>query len=273
MVYQTGNENQIFSRPTFIVLNGGQGGAPGAPGNGGTRGLGGNPGEQDWWEWCSSANSGSNGSNGSIGSNYPLHADPALHAAGITTGRGTQGEPGLINPPVIYSRAEWENFLSQPWILRLDPTNIVTSTATELQYVIAEGLNFNSTDTVHVNGIARPTILLLSSPTQALLRFEVPSNLSGRVSVQVRQTDFDESNIVYLTILPKLESASAMDIIPGQEITLSGGGFQTGARVRFAGMTIIPFQVTPTQILGAHIPSLLQLKTASIAEGTHTIKL
>lgn len=270
----TDNESQVYSRPTHLALSGGPAGPPGPPGLGGTRGLGGFAGSSGSWDnWCSDEpqRRGDDGHAGAIGDEYPPHPDPALAANGITTGHGAPGDPGTLMPVVLYSQAEWDLLLNQPWMLRLDPSRSVPSkSATEdRQYVLVEGQNFTPTDTVYVDGGPVATTYL----SDTSLRFEVEFDFEGGGhAVHVRQSDGDESNRLTLTVLPRLDEAAPTDVIPGQEVTLTGRAFQSGARVEFAGLNLTPTTVARDQITFS-IPSQSQLIAAGLAAGTHPVKV
>jgi len=269
----TGNMAQVYSRPTHLLLGGGPRVSPGPRGFGGNRGLGGLAGTDAAWNWCSSRpeRRGNDGHAGAIGDEYPLHSDPNLAANGITTGHGAEGDPGILNPPVLYTRDEWNLLLNQPWILRLDPHRSVPSkSATEdRQFVLVEGENLTSTDTIYVDGGLVATTFL----SDTVLRFEVEFDFQGGGhSVYVRQTDGDESNRRTLTVLPRLDEASPTDVIPGQEVTLSGHAFQPAARVEFAGLNLTASTVNRDEIRFS-IPSQSQLIDAGITAGTYPVKV
>lgn len=270
----TENLAQIYSRPTHLDLGGGPAGEPGSPGLGGRGGNGGLAGSDGaWGNWCSAQpeRHGDDGGQGGLGDEYLLDPDPGRAANGLTTGHGAEGESGTLFPPVLYSRAEWDLLLNQPWVLRLDPNRSVPSkSATEdRKFVLVEGNNFTASDRVYVDGGPVVTTYL----SDQSLRFEVEFDFAGGSrSIHVNQTDGDESNRLTLTVLPRLDESNVTDVIPGQEVTLSGRAFVVGARVNFAGQNITATTVARDAVVFS-LPTHSQLVDAGVSAGTHTVKI
>jgi len=270
----TENLPQIYSRPTHLNLSGGPAGEPGSPGLGGSGGRGGRAGDDGSWDnWCSAQpeRHGNDGSDGALGDEYPPDPDPERAADGLTAGHGAPGEPGILNPPVLYTQDEWNLMLNQPWILRLDPNRSVPSRSAtdDRRFVFVEGNNFTASDVVYIDGGPVATTYL----TEQNLRFEVAFDMEGGSrSVHVRQSDGTESNRLNLTVLPRLDAADATDVIPGQEVTLSGRAFVAGARVDFAGQSIVATTVSRDTVVFS-LPTQSQLADAGIDAGTYPVKV
>jgi hypothetical protein len=189
---------------------GGSGGQAGNPGLPGTPGFAGDPRGVCSEKLERMGNIGSPGTYGVDG------ADGAPGAAG-----------SLFQTPI--SEEEWLAAFTRPWIVRLEPWEAVPGAVVRL-----EAENFTEdTDVLFGGSLLQGANVVGMNVTNGTFDFKVPGGADGQKTLQLRVPDgnggYVYSETVSLRILPRLDSVTPEEVVPGMELTLEGAGFATGA--------------------------------------------